>query len=77
MSYIEVFKDRVYDLLDVCNRSSSVENRESVPLAADEGGNRTLGRVVTCDVGNEGEVRYTARRASCFSTRELIYSSAM
>lgn len=55
VSYLEVYEERVYDLLDVSNRDKPVEEWATVSLLADAEGNLVLKGLTTFDVENEGE----------------------
>lgn len=54
-SYLEVYEERVYDLLDISNRNKPVEEWATVSLLADDEGNRVLKGLTTYDVDNEGK----------------------
>lgn len=54
-SYLEVYEDRVYDLLDVSNRDKPMEKWETVTPMADGEGNQVLKGLTTFEVDNEGE----------------------
>lgn len=54
-SYLEVYEERVYDLLDVSNRDKPMEEWATVSLQADGEGNLLLKGLTTFDVDNEGE----------------------
>lgn len=54
-SYLEVYEDRIYDLLDVSNRDKPMEEWETVTPLADGEGNQVLKGLTTFDVDNEGE----------------------
>lgn len=56
-SYLEVYEERVYDLLDVSNRDKPKEEWEAVSLSSDAEGNQVLKGLATFDVDNEGEKR--------------------
>lgn len=54
-SYLEVYEERVYDLLDVSNRDKPMEEWATVSLSSDAEGNQVLKGLATFDVDNEGE----------------------
>lgn len=58
-SYLEVYEERVYDLLDASNRNKPMEEWATVSLSSDAEGNQVLKGLATFDVDNEGERRQT------------------
>lgn len=54
-SYLEVYEERIYDLLDVSNRDKPMEEWAAVSLSSDEHGNQVLKGLATFDIDNEGE----------------------
>ncbi|CAM9701698.1 unnamed protein product [Scytosiphon promiscuus] len=54
-SYLEVYEDRVYDLLDVSNRDKPMEEWATVTPLADGEGHQVLKGLTTFDVDNEVE----------------------
>lgn len=54
-SYLEVYEERVYDLLGVSNRDRPKEEWETVSLSSDAEGNQVLKGLASFDVDNEGE----------------------
>ena len=63
-SYLEVYEERIYDLLDVSNRDKPMEEWTTVSLSADAEGNQVLKGLATFDVDNEGERQTAVREAS-------------
>lgn len=55
VSYLEVYEDRVYDLLDVSNRDKPVEEWATVTPQDDGEGNQVLKGLTTFEADNEGE----------------------
>lgn len=55
VSYLEVYEERVYDLLDVSNREKPMEEWETVTPLIDGEGNQVLKGLSTFEVENEGE----------------------
>lgn len=55
VSYLEVYEERVYDLLDGCNRDKPMKEWAAVTFMADREGNQVLKGPTTQDVNNEGE----------------------
>lgn len=55
VSYLEVYEDRVYDLLDVSNRENPMEEWETVTPLVDDEGNQVLKGLSTFEVENQGE----------------------
>lgn len=54
-SYLEVYEDRVYDLLDVSNRDKPLEKWATVTPLIDGEGNQVLKGLTSFEVDNEGE----------------------
>lgn len=54
-SYLEVYEDRIFDLLDVSNRDKPVEDWATVTPVDDGEGNQVLKGLTTFEVDNEGE----------------------
>lgn len=54
-SYLEVYEDRLYDLLDVSNRDKPMEKWAMVTPLIDGEGNQVLKGLTTFEVDNEGE----------------------
>lgn len=54
-SYLEVYEDRIFDLLDVSNRDKPVEDWATVTPVNDGEGNQVLKGLTTFEVDNEGE----------------------
>lgn len=54
-SYLEVYEDRIFDLLDVSNREKAVEEWATVTSVDDGEGNQMLQGLTTFEVDNEGE----------------------
>lgn len=54
-SYLQVYENRVHDLLDVSNRGKPVEEWATVSFRSDGEGNQVLHGLTTFEVDNEGK----------------------
>lgn len=54
-SYLQVYENRVHDLLDVSNRGKPVEEWATVSLRSDGKGSQVLRGLTTFEVDNEGK----------------------
>lgn len=54
-SYVEIYEERVYDLLDVSNRDKTVEEWATISVLADSGGDQVSEGRTTFEVDNKGE----------------------
>lgn len=68
VSYLEVYEERVYDLLDVSNREKPMEEWETVTPLIDGEGNQVLKGLSTFEVENEGE----KKRKNCSAQSENV-----
>lgn len=72
-SYLEVYEDRIYDLLDVSNRDKPVEEWATVTPLDDGEGNKVLKGLTTFEVDNEGEKSTNEEKEFCSGTRAMIF----
>lgn len=54
-SYLEVYEDKIYDLLDVSNREKPMEEWATITPLDDGEGSQVLKGLTTFEVDNEGE----------------------
>lgn len=54
-SYLEIYEERVYDLLDVSNRDKTVEEWATASLLTDSEGNQFVKGLTTFEVDSKGE----------------------